>query len=89
MKHCKNANRPEIFKLEMKPKFLFYRDETSEKVLIKQTPKQCSFNIQKGLDERGDPPRSKSIIKMEDRISMIPDLAITPTSTFIRPKIIK
>ena len=45
MKHCKHATRPEIFKLEMKPKFQFYRDEVSEKIVINETPKQCSFNI--------------------------------------------
>ena len=45
MQHCKNANRPEIFKLDMKPKFQFYRDEISEKMAVREKPEHFSFNI--------------------------------------------
>jgi hypothetical protein len=47
---CKRANRPDIFKLNMTPKFHFYRDQIGEKMIPKQSPSHFSYSIIKGLD---------------------------------------
>jgi hypothetical protein len=45
MDFAKKANRPDIFKLNMTPKFHFYRDEIGEKMLPREKPHAFSYQI--------------------------------------------
>jgi hypothetical protein len=45
MDFAKKANRPDIFKLNMTPKFQFYRDEIGEKMLPREKPHAFSYKI--------------------------------------------
>lgn len=72
MDFAKKANRPDIFKLNMTPKFHFYRDEVGERMLSRQAPSTFSYNVLNKFDERGHPQRAKSINKMEERHSLLP-----------------
>ena len=72
MDFAKKANRPDIFKLNMTPKFHFYRDEVGEKMMPREKPHAFSFNIQKGFDLKGHPPRHRSVTRLNDRVSLLP-----------------
>lgn len=72
MDFAKKANRPDIFKLNMTPKFHFYRDEIGEKMLPREKPHAFSYQIQKGFEANGHAPKSRSVNRLDDRVSLLP-----------------
>jgi hypothetical protein len=75
MDHAKSTTTaPEIFRLNnVTPKFHFYRDQAGgERMLPREMPKVFAYQVQNGYMPNGHPHKSRSITKMDERVSLLP-----------------
>ena len=56
---------------------------------VREYPSEVAFKVNKGLDSRGDPPRTKSVIHSEDRMSLKPSTAASSSMRQLSPLKIK
>jgi|LauGreDrversion4_2_1035121.scaffolds.fasta_scaffold291785_1 hypothetical protein len=74
LEFSKKQTCPDIFKYSTSPKVHFYRDHSGgERLKVFERPDQIALSGIKGFDSRGDPPRQKSVSRISDRVSLLPE----------------
>lgn len=83
--HAKSTTTaPEIFRLNnTMPKFHFYRDQAGgERMMPREMPKVFAYQVQNGYMPNGHPHKSRSISKMDERVSLLPPNATTVKDSY-------